>query len=106
MDSPLKPIESEQPSKAVPCSALVLLLARWRDKETHWEERSKWLFEHGKSFDRNNIDGRLAELRTNIGDLEELLRAGMKGNAEVSGPPPVTPESKQSANGGFAAPIY
>ena len=26
-------------------------------------------------------------------------------NAEVSGPPPVTPESKQSANGGFAAPI-
>ena len=26
-------------------------------------------------------------------------------NAEVSGPPPVTPESKQSATGGFAAPI-
>ena len=26
-------------------------------------------------------------------------------NTEVSGPPPVTPESKQSATGGFAAPI-
>jgi hypothetical protein len=26
-------------------------------------------------------------------------------NAEVSGPPPVTHESKQSATGGFAAPI-
>ena len=27
-----------------------------------------------------------------------------KQNADVSGPPPVTPESKQSATGGFAAP--
>lgn len=34
----------------------------------------------------------------------EQSRAGSP-NAEVSGPPPMTPESKQSANGGFAAPI-
>lgn len=33
------------------------------------------------------------------GDVE------VRENAEVSGPPPLTPESKQSANGGFAAPI-
>lgn len=36
--------------------------------------------------------------------LGEQVRRILEANAEVSGPPPVTHESKQSATGGFAAP--
>ena len=36
--------------------------------------------------------------------IEDVLLRHLS-NAEVSGPPPLTPESKQSATGGFAAPI-
>ena len=48
----------------------------------------------------------LEMLRKEIGGCIARWERDVKApNDKVSGPPPVTPESKQSATGGFAAPI-
>lgn len=47
------------------------------------------------------VTGRL--VRDDLADYEGGRRR-LWHNVEVGGPPPVTPESKQSANGGLAAP--